>query len=465
MTIETLSLDLWPWPSARLEQVDVDAAALFDGGAPQGAARRGGLGFELAAEVHQLRVRWGETPLLEGLSGPLSPALSLRGERGSLERTAAGWRGATTVPVALGWARGVAEVELVGSDACELRASIPALVLDHPLLATAPLAPVSVTVEAARHRDGTLDGILRIEDVATRFSGTTTLAPLAMDLELATATTLSDVVGLLGAAVPEARRAELAGTVSASATLQGWPLRWTLAPHAEKLAAAGVIDDLSGMRQGPFTWRAPSASGPRPRSSGEGHPQWTPLDQAGPFAQAVIAAEDARFWSHPGYDLEGVQVAIDAVAAGEERPRGGSTLTQQLAKNLFLDGERTVARKTRELLYALEMERLLGKKRILELYLNVVELGPDLYGVRAAADAYFLKKPEALSWREAAFLAAILPSPRTWGAEAWAGGRPPNARIEAILDNLVRLGAIDETTAGRARRETLRFVPPPTPTR
>ncbi len=141
---------------------------------------------------------------------------------------------------------------------------------------------------------------------------------------------------------------------------------------------------------------------------------------------------------------------------------GGSTLTQQLAKNLFLDGrDRTMVRKLRELLYALELERTVGKERILELYLNIVELGPHLYGVGPAADAYFIKTPDRLTPREAAFLAVLLPSPRRLAERAWLAGRTPDARIDAVLDNMVDGKALTRARAEQARRAPLRIVPPP----
>ena len=142
--------------------------------------------------------------------------------------------------------------------------------------------------------------------------------------------------------------------------------------------------------------------------------------------------------------------------------RGGSTLTQQLAKNLFLDGrDRTLVRKLRELLYALELERTVGKERILELYLNIVELGPHLHGITADADAYFIKAPDRLTPREAVFLAVLLPSPRRLAERAWSGGRTPDARIDAVLDNMVDGKALSRAAAERARRAPLRILPPP----
>jgi len=140
--------------------------------------------------------------------------------------------------------------------------------------------------------------------------------------------------------------------------------------------------------------------------------------------------------------------------------RGGSTLTPQLAKNLFLDGTRTYARKARELLYAVEMERELGKQRILELYLNVVEWGPGIYGARRAADAYFLKSPAGLLPEEAAWLASILPSPRSGWTDQYLRDRPNLGRVGQILDQMADLDP-DARAAAKGRR--VRFVPPARP--
>jgi membrane peptidoglycan carboxypeptidase len=175
----------------------------------------------------------------------------------------------------------------------------------------------------------------------------------------------------------------------------------------------------------------------------------------------MIAAEDSGFYRHNGFDPASIQAALDQALGGGDL-RGGSTITQQLCKNLFLDGrDRSLARKLRELLYALELDRHLPKERILELYINVVELGPELFGVGQAADAYFLKHPARLSPREAAFLAAILPAPRSLGERAWLGGPTPEARMSRVLDNLGLARAISPDTLERARRERLIFVPPP----
>lgn len=142
------------------------------------------------------------------------------------------------------------------------------------------------------------------------------------------------------------------------------------------------------------------------------HLRWTPIDQISPFLpEAVILAEDPRFFQHHGIDWQNVRHALRANIHEGRIVWGGSSITMQLAKNLYLDPEKTFWRKLREVLLAIKLERTLSKERILELYLNVAEWGPDLFGVGNAAGHYFHKTPRELTPYEAAFLASILPNP------------------------------------------------------
>ena len=140
-----------------------------------------------------------------------------------------------------------------------------------------------------------------------------------------------------------------------------------------------------------------------------------PLSRMAPsLPRAVVAAEDARFYEHEGVDW---LAAREALRKDWERGRagvGGSTITQQLAKNLYLSPARTPWRKLREWAIARRLERTLSKRRILELYLNVVEFGPRTYGVEAASRRLFGKPASSLDELEAATLAAMLPSPRVY---------------------------------------------------
>ncbi len=129
---------------------------------------------------------------------------------------------------------------------------------------------------------------------------------------------------------------------------------------------------------------------------------------------AVIVAEDIDFFSHHGFAWEEMKKAVEEARAEGEAPRGASTITQQLAKNLWLSPSRNPWRKVKEALLTRQLEAKLGKHRILELYLNVVEFGPGIYGAEAAARRYFGKSAAALDRHEAAALAGSLPKPSSW---------------------------------------------------
>ncbi|ANJ67719.1 monofunctional biosynthetic peptidoglycan transglycosylase [Halothiobacillus diazotrophicus] len=140
---------------------------------------------------------------------------------------------------------------------------------------------------------------------------------------------------------------------------------------------------------------------------------WVRYSQIAPIAKrAVVASEDDRFMDHWGFDLTGIQDAFEKNLAEGAFAAGGSTISQQLARNLFLSPSKTLWRKGEEALITLMLEATLGKKRILELYLNVVEWGNLIYGIEAASRHYFHKPASQLTAHEAAFLAAMLPNPR-----------------------------------------------------
>ena len=145
--------------------------------------------------------------------------------------------------------------------------------------------------------------------------------------------------------------------------------------------------------------------------------EWSPvpLSRIAPDMQrAAVVAEDARFFEHDGVDWEAMRGAARKNLEKGALKVGGSTITQQLAKNLYLSPARTPWRKLRELAIASRLERALSKKRILELYLNVIEFGPRTFGVEAAARRYMGKSARELSREEAATLAAVIPSPRIY---------------------------------------------------
>ncbi len=144
--------------------------------------------------------------------------------------------------------------------------------------------------------------------------------------------------------------------------------------------------------------------------------QWRDYDQiSGQLALAVVAAEDQRFPEHYGFDFEQIQKAMDEAERGR-RSRGASTITQQVAKNLFLWNGRSYVRKGLEAWFTLLIETLWPKQRTLEIYLNIAEFGRGIYGAEAAAQAFFHKPAKNLARSEAARLAAVLPSPRRYSA-------------------------------------------------
>src|ERR1041385_3419859 len=159
---------------------------------------------------------------------------------------------------------------------------------------------------------------------------------------------------------------------------------------------------------------------------------WVPLEKISPNLQrAVIAGEDSNFATHHGFDYQAIQRAWDQAQKDADKEaqregendswlpnmpdfkRGASTISQQLAKNLYLSNERSFMRKGQEAIITYFMERNLSKKRILEVYLNVIEWGDGIYGAEAASQYYFHKPAAALNQREAAFLSAMIPNPRT----------------------------------------------------
>lgn len=144
--------------------------------------------------------------------------------------------------------------------------------------------------------------------------------------------------------------------------------------------------------------------------------QWVPYQRISVhLKRAVVAAEDAKFATHNGFDWDGIQKAYEKNLREGEIVAGGSTITQQLAKNLFFSGERAWWRKAQEAVVAVMLETVMSKRRILEIYLNVIEWGDGVFGAEAAARYHYGTTAAALSPEQAARLAAVVPSPRRYG--------------------------------------------------
>lgn len=196
--------------------------------------------------------------------------------------------------------------------------------------------------------------------------------------------------------------------------------------------------------------------------------KWVPLSRISPYLiKAVLIAEDDKFWSHEGFDYAAMQKALEKDIRAKKFKLGGSTISQQLAKNLYLSPAKNPVRKIREAIITWRMERALSKKRILELYLNVAEWGDrGIFGIETAALHYFGKPASDLNPEEAARLAAVLPNPRKFNPLG--ESRYVLNRSNLIYSIMVRRGIVVpeyqevvEETAGQAEEEPTKEIMPP----
>ena len=172
--------------------------------------------------------------------------------------------------------------------------------------------------------------------------------------------------------------------------------------------------------------------------------------------KAIVAVEDARFYTHDGYDLKGItRATVDNIEAGEIE-EGGSTITQQLAKNLFLSGEQSFARKAEELLLAREIEKNFNKDKILEFYLNTIYFGSGYYGIYAAAEGYFGKEAKDLTLAESAMLAGLPNAPSLYSP--YVNFKLAKQRQMKVIDSMLREKVITASQAENARIEEIVLV-------
>ena len=244
--------------------------------------------------------------------------------------------------------------------------------------------------------------------------------------------------------------------------------------------SVGVRLDTQGLqaaaRQAPFALRAPFVYKPRDAAGvertivvGPRNPSFVPLEELPPIvAAAVVTSEDGNFFEHDGFDFDEIRDSI-ATAAEGHRLRGGSTITQQLVKNLYLSRERTLARKVREALITLQLEAALPKPRILEIYLNVIEWGPGVYGIGEAARHYFGIDARQLSAKQAVFLATLIPNPVKYSVYFRKGATSPNwnAHMAHLIEKLHQRGDLDDAQFASALAAPVAFrrqVDPASPT-
>jgi hypothetical protein len=197
---------------------------------------------------------------------------------------------------------------------------------------------------------------------------------------------------------------------------------------------------------------------------GPGEPGWLAVRHAPAYvAGAFVSAEDSRFYDHAGFDLTQIAKSLEINLREHRLARGGSTISQQLVKNAFLSQRRSFDRKLQEAILTWRLEARLDKPQILERYLNIIELGPRVFGVTAAARHWFDAAPRELTVRQAAFLAALTSEPSSMSRRVRrAGGLDPDsaARVDIVLRAMRRDGVIDAGQLEAAKAAPLRFAAP-----
>lgn len=196
-------------------------------------------------------------------------------------------------------------------------------------------------------------------------------------------------------------------------------------------------------------------------TTGPGSPSWTNLDDISPYmVVAVLTTEDGAFYKHHGFNHGAIRSSVQANLKARRFVRGASTITMQLTKNLFLSREKTLSRKIEEVILTDYLEQAFRKDDMMELYLNIVEFGPDVYGVTQAADYYFGRRPEELNLAECLFLATLLPSPARYGkmrekgeaSEAW------TRHIHALMRIAQKSGKISPAELTEGVTQKIAFV-------
>ncbi|KWT96887.1 MULTISPECIES: biosynthetic peptidoglycan transglycosylase [unclassified Variovorax] len=346
-------------------------------------------------------------------------------------------------PVRVGWNEAAATLEL---DCAPCMAEVPAL-------GNTPLRLDNLRFTARRDA-GSLNGVLEATPAATtvssvagdnvlraRWDGKLTQKSLQIHIDAPEAP-IARWYSVLAPAIPELQRAKISGTLALRAQLDLPVNHLALHPRIEQFSVEGLGTEA--------LLDARTSCGPPSRLAPD---SW--------LARAVIAAEDQRFFSHPGYDLTELTAALDVNQKAGQVERGGSTLSQQLARLVVTGSERSAERKLRELLYAVEMEQTLGKPRILQLYLDNAPWGPGgLCGAEAAARRYFKRSARNLEPAQAVWLASMLNNPGA-ALDKWQrDGRIDGERAKWVAEGLRGLT--------RGQRESLqrniaaaRFAPPP----
>jgi hypothetical protein len=213
----------------------------------------------------------------------------------------------------------------------------------------------------------------------------------------------------------------------------------------------------------PFTWTVSDAEGiPRSARSGPGSSEWVPFERISHFMeQAVLTTEDGGFYRHHGFDQGAIEGSIRSNLEAGKFVRGASTISMQLAKNLYLSREKRLSRKVQEALLTMLLEQELSKEQILELYFNVIEFAPDVYGIGAASQHYFNSRPDELSLSQAFFLASILPNPHVQHFDANGTLQPQWAEtLQRLMRTAAQRKRISDAELEQGLKERVQFGVP-----
>ena len=242
----------------------------------------------------------------------------------------------------------------------------------------------------------------------------------------------------------------------------GLVLATVLATGIAVAIALGSLPDFDELMRSPNgqSVEVRAADGSVLTTLGPSYGQWLPFKSIPKtMIDAVVSVEDRRFWSHPGVDPVGIaRAGVAVVRAGGSRVQGASTITQQLARNVFLTSNKTYGRKLREMVLALALERKFTKGAILELYLNRVYFGGGAYGIDAAARKFFGHSAQTLSLEEAAVIAGLVKAPSRYAPSA--DPAQAKARAATVIQTMVASGAVLPGTAAAADLAGLKFIAP-----
>jgi hypothetical protein len=323
----------------------------------------------------------------------------------------------------------------------------------------------------------TAQGGVRIDDFGVTLGSIQVSAAAALEQDT------SHVAGTIRAEVPSSDCQSLLDSVPTALlpSLHGMRMAGTFEGHGRIEFDTRALDDLKldyeisdhcriavpvaalapERFEGPFVYRIRLPDGSTSdETTGPGSDNWTPINLISPFMQvAVLTTEDGAFLHHHGFNRAAIRSSIIANLEGGRFLRGASTITMQLAKNLFLSRDKTVSRKLEEVVLTEYLEQTFPKERLMELYLNVIEFGPSVYGITAAAEHYFGRKPAELNLAECLFLASILPSPLRLGSMREAGALPERwmRLLRKLMETAHRLGRITDEELTEAEGEPVAF--------